>query len=384
MDEIDEAIIENLLLPKRERLSNVKLGEKVGVNEATIRRRLKKINIKGQPRRDEFFDIPVNAISQRGKTVRLEDGSYEKITYRPGAVEIEETKQYLFTDLADAFNTPVVPMPPEPDAATLVACVPDMQLGKQDENGGTKDTVERFRSMLTSIVQDIVAHGGYEEIVLADVGDICEGFWNVASQAQTNDLSLTDQIRVAQRLMSLAIESLAPLCHKFRYVAVPSNHCAVRTGTGSKNRANTPDDDFGLLICDNLQMVSEGREGFTHCEFIRPSKFEETLTVGTHDGTNIAFTHGHVAGSRSNVAKWFSQMAFGRRSGMHEAHILVHGHWHNFGLSLAGDNRFVISCPSVDNGSSWFSNKSGASSEPALLTFEAFGGRSRGWRLWYV
>ena len=40
MDEIDEAIIENLLLPKRERLSNVKLGEKVGVNEATIRRRL--------------------------------------------------------------------------------------------------------------------------------------------------------------------------------------------------------------------------------------------------------------------------------------------------------------------------------------------------------
>lgn len=384
MDEIDEAIIENLLLPEKDRLSNVRLGAKIGVDEATIRRHRKKIEVRSQPRKDAFFDIPVGAISQRGETVRLPDGSYEKITYRPGAVEAEETRQYLFTDLADTFTAPVVPPPPEPDAATLVVCMSDLQIGKVDENGGTKGTVERFRTTLSAIVQNVIEHGGYEEIILADVGDLCEGFWNVTSQAQTNDLSLTDQIRVAQRLMALSVESLAPLCRKLRYVAVPSNHCAVRTGKGRENRANTPDDDFGLLICDNLQMVTEGREGFAHCEFIRPSKFEETLTVGTHDGTNITFTHGHVAGTQANIPEWFARMAFGRRSGAQDSHILVHGHWHNFGLTLAGDNRFIISCPSIDNGSAWFSNKSGATSEPALLTFEAAERRSRGWRLWHV
>lgn len=38
---------------------------------------------------DEFFDeVPKSQITSRGKTVRLEDGSYEKVTYRPNQDEV--------------------------------------------------------------------------------------------------------------------------------------------------------------------------------------------------------------------------------------------------------------------------------------------------------
>ncbi len=98
--------------------------------------------------------------------------------------------------------------------------------------GGTDDTVRLVRRALHDIAQDLSGPATYRRIILADVGDSTEGFWNVAAQAQTNDLSLTDQIRTVQRLYAEAVRLLAPLCESLYYVAVPSNHCAVRTGMG--------------------------------------------------------------------------------------------------------------------------------------------------------
>ena len=236
---------------------------------------------------------------------------------------------------------------------------------------------------LKRITEWIQAEGSYEEIIVADVGDVCEGFWNVTSQQQTNDLSLTDQIRVAQRLMAEAVAMLAPLCTRMTYVSIPSNHCAVRTGKGNDNRANSPDDDFGLLIADTIQAIMSGREPFSHVNFAKPQKWEEAVTVETVDGTAVGFTHGHLAGSQAKIPSWFRDLAFGHRSGLHEASILVHGHFHNFGVSLVGDNKFIIGCPTADNGSSWFANRTGDATDPALLTFEVQDKKAKRWELWY-
>jgi gp35 len=204
----------------------------------------------------------------------------------------------------------------------------------------------------------------------------------VASQAQTNDLSLTDQIRTVQRLYAEAVKLLAPLCESLVYVAVPSNHCAVRTGPGKNSRANAPDDDFGIMISKNIEDIVEDRPGFEHVTFARPEKWEEAVTVQSADGTHIGFTHGHLAGSQSKVPGWFRDLAFGRRSGLYDARILVHGHWHNFAVRQAGDARWIISCPSADRGSDWWTNISGDSTRPAILTFEARSGNAQNWRLW--
>lgn len=386
MSPLDEAIIANDALPERERKTNIDLAEEFNTSEATVRRhrRALKRASRDELARDEFFDLPVGAITKRGKTVRLADGSYEKIEYRPGAMEMEEAKRFSFEDLEPVFREPLLPRPARllDKGETLIVCMADFQVGKTGQGGGTEDTVRLVRRAIADIAHDIENVGRYERIILADVGDSTEGFWNVASQAQTNDLSLTDQIRTVQRLYAEALRTLAPLCSSLYYVAVPSNHCAVRTGPGKNSRANAPDDDFGIMISKNIEDVVEDRPGFEHVQFFRPEKWEEAVTVDAADGTRIGFTHGHLAGSQSKVPGWFRDLAFGRRSGLYDARILVHGHWHNFAVSQAGDARWIISCPSADRGSDWWTNISGDSTRPAILTFEARGGNASSWELY--
>ena len=387
MSPLDEAIIANDELPERERRTNVDLAEEFNTSEATVRRHRRALKRKGHDDldRDAFFDLPVGAITKRGKTVRLADGSYEKIEYRPGAVEMGEAKRLSYEDLEPVFREPLLPRVTGPSGSiesTPVVCLADFQVGKVGKGGDTGDTVRLVRRALKDIADDLTEPAPYQRIILADVGDSTEGFWNVASQAQTNDLSLTDQIRVVQRLYAEAVRLLAPLCESLYYVAVPSNHCAVRVGSGKNSRANAPDDDFGIMISHNIEDILEDRPGFEHVTFHRPEKWEEAVTVEAADGTRIGFTHGHLAGSQSKVPGWFRDLAFGRRSGLYDARILVHGHWHNFGVRLVGDARWIISCPSADRGSDWWTNISGDSTKPAILAFEAQGGNASSWELY--
>lgn len=387
---IDEAILEEAQKPRRERMSNVALGRMFDVHETTIRRHKqalqKALRLPVEQDRDEFFDIPVNAITQRRRTIRLEDGSYERVTYNPAVAVAEDVREASYEELQKVFDRAALAVAPKVEddrPKTLVVCLSDFQVGKTDSLGGTQETVNRVMGTLKRITEWIQAEGSYEEIIIADVGDVCEGFWNVTSQQQTNDLSLTDQIRVAQRLMAEAVAMLAPLCTRMTYVSIPSNHCAVRTSKGNDNRANSPDDDFGLLIADTIQAIMSGREPFSHVNFAKPQKWEEAVTVETADGTAVGFTHGHLAGSQAKIPSWFRDLAFGHRSGLHEASILVHGHFHNFGVSLVGDNKFIIGCPTADNGSSWFTNRTGDATDPALLTFEVQNKKAKRWELWY-
>ena len=386
MSPLEEAIIANDALPERERKTNIDLAEEFNTSEATVRRRRRALKRRGRDEldRDAFFDLPVGAITKRGKTVRLADGSYEKIEYRPGTLEMEEAKRLSYEDLETVFREPLLPKPSPAihEDDTLVVCLADFQIGKQQSGGGTEDTVRLVRRAIKDIADDILFRDPYKRIILADVGDSTEGFWNVAAQAQTNDLSLTDQIRTVQRLYAEAVRLLAPLCESLYYVAVPSNHCAVRTGPGKNSRANAPDDDFGIMISKNIEDIVEDREGFEHVQFFRPEKWEEAVTVDAADGTRIGFTHGHLAGSQSRVPGWFRDLAFGRRSGLYDARILVHGHWHNFAVSQVGDARWIISCPSADRGSDWWTNISGDSTRPAILTFEARDGNASSWELY--
>lgn len=388
MTPLDEAIIENDLLPEDQRASNVELAERFNVSEASVRRHRAKLKRRGAPDmgHDAFFnDVPVGAILQRGKTIRLPDGSYEKITWKPGAVEMAEARRLSYEDLDSVFCEPLLPRP-NPYGNTLtttpVVCLADFQLGKVGSGGGTEDTIRLVRRAIKDIAADLTGPAPYPRIILADVGDSTEGFWNVASQAQTNDLSLTDQIRVVQRLYAEAVQLLTPLCKSLYYVAVPSNHCAVRVGSGKNSRANAPDDDFGIMISKNIEDIIAGRPGYEHVTFHRPEKWEEAVTVDAADGTRIGFTHGHLAGQQSKVPSWFRDLAFGRRSGLYDARILVHGHWHNFAVSQAGDARWIISCPSADRGSDWWTNLSGDSTRPAILTFEARDGNASSWGLY--
>lgn len=385
MTPLDEAILENDSLPQHQRRTNQAIADMFGTSEAAVRRHrkaLKRRSEMGKGGVDEYFGVPVEAISARGKTVRLADGSYEKITYKPGVAERSEVQAHRYEDLAPIFAEPPAPLPAHevPTPSTVVVVVSDLQIGKTDQRGGTEKTVRRVRSAVAQIADHVA--GRFRKVILVDCGDATEGFSNMVSQSQTNDLPLTYQIRTAQALLADTLRALAPTAEEVTYVAVPSNHCQVRTGIGRSNRASFPGDDYGLLIADNIRQIVGGRPGYEHVHFKTPGKWLESLTVTAADGTVMGVTHGHAAGAKNRVADWYRGQVFGCVAGMQDAWVLLHGHWHAFSVQTVGENRQIICAPTADPGSSWFQNASGESSRPALLTFELGGGTSSNWRLW--
>lgn len=381
MSPLDEAIIANDSLPQHQRRTNQAIADEFGTSEAAVRRHRKALKRRSERQQqdiDAYFGVPTEAITARGKTIRLADGSYEKITWKPGAAERAEVKRLAYDDIAPLFEEKPTPTPDRPRSGTLVVVISDMQIGKTDVRGGTRETVRAVRSAISGIALDAAS---YEEVILVDCGDSVESFTNTVSQAQTCDMGLVEQIRTAQGVLADATRLLARACPTVTYVAVPSNHCQVRTGIGRSNRANIAADDYGLLIQSNIQMALEGRPGFEGVSFLAPSPRLESLTVRAQDGTIMGVTHGHAAGSKSRVADWFRGQVFGCVAGMQDARVLLHGHWHSFSVQTVGDSRQIICAPTTDPGSSWFQNASGESSRPALLTFELGGGTSSNWRL---
>ena len=382
MTPLDEAIIENDSLPQHQRRTNQAIADEYGTSEAAVRRHRKALKRRSEQRQqdtDAYFGVPTEAITTRGKTVRLADGSYEKITWKPGAAEQAEVKRLAYEDVAPLFAEKPTPAADRPRKGTYVVVISDMQIGKTDVRGGTKETVQAVRSAIARIALNAAA---YDEVIMVDCGDSTENFTNTVSQAQTCDMGLVEQIRTAQAVLADCTRQLAQACPSVTYVAVPSNHCQVRTGIGRSNRANIAADDYGLLIQSNIQMAMEGRPGYEGVGFAAPSPHLESLTVRAQDGTTMGVTHGHAAGSRKRVAEWFRGQAFGCVAGMQDARVLLHGHWHSFSVQTVGDSRQIICAPTADPGSSWFQNASGESSKPALLTFELGGGTSSEWRLW--
>jgi len=202
-----------------------------------------------------------------------------------------------------------------PGAASVEA--PPPQTGRTGSGGGTPDTLRRLDNIIGQIADHCARHR-YQEILLIDAGDICEGFDNTVSQEQTNDLDLTTQIRTAQAVMAKALKALAGHAPDVSYIAVPSNHCQLRRGTGRSQRVGKPSNDWGLLIQDNIRMTVEGRPGYEHGKFRAPAEQEETLTLNTLGGTHHA-----VIAEADNAEQRRRRLSFYERSGFRDTGYAV-------------------------------------------------------------
>lgn len=250
------------------------------------------------------------------------------------------------------------------EEGTMVVCAADLQVGKTSLLGGTVQTAERVRASFESAAQ-IAAERRPKTIVVADLGDIIENFCNTSEQAQTNDLSLTQQIKVAWRLIMEGIKLLAPHCEQLYYVAVPSNHGRVRSGP--KAPASGPWDDYGLMIAATIKDVCEAHPNLSHVTVVTPHDLAESVALEV-SGTWLGFVHGHQAGSAQKIGEWWKGQDHGRRNNMHLVDILFSGHWHSLNFYQSGNERWVIVAPTSDAGSGWFANLRGETSTPGMLT----------------
>lgn len=261
-----------------------------------------------------------------------------------------------------ARTTYTAPTPRE--GGTLVVCWADIQTGKVDHLGSTKDLLERLETKRAALAAHLEA-STFSRIIVADVGDIVEGIENTSSQLATNDLSVMDQVDIA----AVEFWKTIRLCARFAPVdvlSIPSNHAQLRRGKGLIGK---PTDDWGLHISRRLERMND--EVGLPVAFHRPETWSETLVFDVA-GTRLGLAHGHQATGPDGVKTWWAKMS---HAGVMECDILLSGHFHFPSVRPSGRNavtgrsRWHIQAPTLDNGSAWVRNTIGEDGDPGLMTF---------------
>jgi hypothetical protein len=249
----------------------------------------------------------------------------------------------------------------------------DFQTGKTDYLGGTPELLERSEQALREVMRKL-RRVKPAEIVLIDVGDSTELFTSAPNAAQTNDLDQTEQIRVWRRILWRWVSELAKLGISLKVLGVPSNHCRVRDG---KRVTGKPNDDWGLeAIAQVADMAAVNPEAYGHVEFFVPETHDEHLALTLVGGKTIGAFHGHQKGSVAALLSWCEGQAAGR-SPVGHADIVFAGHYHHLEINTWGDDRWLFVAPTMDSGSSWYSNLTGRKSRPGVLTLTV---DEHGWR----
>lgn len=254
---------------------------------------------------------------------------------------------------------------PKPTGRTAIVCWADIQTGKVDHLGGLEEMLARLESKRVAL-KDWLKHSKVDHVVVADVGDILEGFENVASQTRMNCLSLQDQVDVA----AVEFWKTIKLSERFGPVdvlSIPSNHCQWRKG---KSLVGKPADDWGLHISKRLENLNE--EAGLRASFHRPEDdWNEGLVFPIRDSA-LGLAHGHQANNANGVIPWWiKQKHYGR---LH-CEVLLTGHFHfpSFQPSgrdpLTGRSSYHIQASTLDNGSAWVANKMGEDGDPCLTVF---------------
>lgn len=257
--------------------------------------------------------------------------------------------------------------PKEPTGeATVVVCWADVQVGKCDHLGGLEELLIRLEDKRVAL-KTYLDKNKFDRIIVADVGDIIEGFSNYEGQFRNNALSLMDQVDVAATELWKTLQ----LCGKYSHVdmlSIPSNHCAWRRS--GRSLAGKPTDDWGLHISKRLERHAS--EIGLDIAFHRPNDWDEILQFDVR-GTRLALAHGHQVNNPDQIKSWWAKMT---HSGVLNADILVTGHFHFASLRpsgrdhATGRSRWHIQCPTLDNGSAWWRMKNGEDGDPALAVFK--------------
>lgn len=247
----------------------------------------------------------------------------------------------------------------------------DQQLGKKTGSGGSQQSVDRILNLTE---QSVARFKGYQKmgldlgtITLGLPGDHVEG--NVSQNGRlqgqaASDLGITEQVRVARRLLMAQIKALAPLAENMIVPVINGNHDEV-----TRQVAADPADGWNVEIASAVQDACAENPALQHVEFRFPASGHQTL-VTEICGTHLGMFHGHQA-NQNNVLKYLSQQAAGQTA-LGNADIWISGHFHNFRTMDIGD-RLWCQCPTTDPGSEWFRDRAGLESKPGLLTM-VFGG----------
>lgn len=291
----------------------------------------------------------------------------------PGWASAEDLNSLI----RDTMRRRRTPRTPAANSARALAVVyADPQAGKVGRDGGTKELVarvaERF-DRLDDHLRDLGKVGrAPDSAYWLDAGDCIEGFENVASQAFTNDLTLTQMVRVHRRLTFEGLDRLATAFPRVVAATCGSNHARVRRG---KDPVGPPEDDWGVEVMSQIaDAYAKNTDAYGHVSFVTPEPWRDTVSLDMA-GTIVGLNHGHQYARPEKAPDWWRGQTFGRQP-IADAKILVSGHFHHFRAQQLGAGRLWVQAPTLDNGSDWYAMRSGEVSQPGLLVFSV---TANGW-----
>ena len=261
---------------------------------------------------------------------------------------------------------PALEAPPRRSINVVYA---DAQAGKVALMGGTRELaagVAECFDMLTDHLRDLKRVGrAPDEAAWLDAGDCIESFQNTRSQAQTNDLTLTQQVRVHRRITMHGLDYLAGRFDQVTAATCGSNHARNRDG---KDALAGPQDDWGIEIQSQVQDAYAMNPGaYGHVRFAYPPAFRESLCLDL-GGLPVGMAHGHQVNRPEAMVDWWKKQTFGEQP-VEQARVLVTGHYHHFAAKEVGNGRLWVQAPTMDGGSDWFTVRSGEVSRRGILVF---------------
>jgi predicted phosphodiesterase len=247
----------------------------------------------------------------------------------------------------------------------FIFCPSDQQIGKKQGDQGTETTVARLLDMTNQGVQrlkDLRKMGrSIGTVVIPLPGDHVEGNTSQNGKLQglaSSDLGLTEQTRVARRILMAQIKAFAPMADRIIVPVVNGNHDEV-----TRQVIADPSDGWNVEIASAVQDACAENPALSHVEFRYPDKSHQTLSIDIC-GTMLGLFHGHQTGN--NVLKYLQEQAAGQTAlGMCD--VWISGHFHSFKAMDVG-MRFWVQAPTTDPGSAWFRDRHGLESLPGVLT----------------
>jgi len=322
------------------------------------------------------WDSPVKATTT-GEKIRLK--RYRaRLRRRTGA---EDT-----ADVAELCKRAERRKPPrsvvDVDAAgrALVVALSDWQVGK-GEGDGTAGTVDRIIASVGALTNRLRELKRLKRpvgvVYLVGLGDIveqCTGHY--PSQEFTTDLNRREQMRVARRLILRYVDAVVDAGYPLVLTGVAGNHGENRRD-GKAFTDPTDNDDLAVLE-QVAEVLAANPDRYASVSTFLPSTLSMALDVC---GVPVGFTHGHVArgGSHpvSKIENWWTGQVMGMQP-VADARILVTGHYHHLIVSES-TGRTHFQCPAMDPGSQWWTQSTGQSSPPGVLTFVVDSAAARGW-----
>lgn len=255
-----------------------------------------------------------------------------------------------------------------------VVAIGDTQFGKVDGDG-IEGTIKRVLASTARAADRLVElqemGRSPETVYICWLGDCIEGFVSQGGgNAWRTPTTLTEQVRVARRLMLHMIDTFRELAPKVVLLSIPGNHDeTVRFGKQTTRYDDSWAIEAAVAVHDAMKV---NPEAYKNCDVKVPGRDELTLTVDMA-GTIVGLAHGHQM-RPGKAVDWWAMQAHGLQP-IGESTLLLTAHLHHLVVQQGGAKTH-IQCPAMESESTWWRHLKGQVAPSGIVTLVVGGG---GW-----